>query len=97
MSAPPPAAPRARANSPAAACRTTTLEAEGRFGRGRHLSAPNAAPLGDYAFVSGRGAVPIVEEGQIVGAVGVSGAAPADHDHTIADEAAGHPELPKSH
>ena len=55
------------------------------------------ATLGDYRFVFGRGAVPLVEQGQIVGAVGVSGAVPAEHDHTIADEAAGHPVLPRSH
>src|SRR3989442_1446782 len=35
--------------------------------------------------------------GRMGGAGGVGGGAPADHDHTIADEAAGHPELPKSH
>ena len=87
---------RAKANA-AAAFRTTTLELEERFGKGRQLFASNVATLGDYAFVFGRGAVPIVEDGQIVGAVGVSGAVPADNDHTIADEAAGHPELPKSH
>jgi uncharacterized protein GlcG (DUF336 family) len=33
----------------------------------------------------------------IVGAVGVSGAVPADNDPTIADAAAGHPVLPQSH
>jgi len=27
----------------------------------------------------------------------VSGAVPADNDHTIADAAAGHPTLPRSH
>jgi uncharacterized protein GlcG (DUF336 family) len=31
------------------------------------------------------------------GAVGVSGAVPADHDHAIADAAAGHPTVPRSH
>ena len=45
----------------------------------------------------GKGAVPIVEDGRIVGAVGVSGAVPAENDHTIADAAAGHPAIPKSH
>jgi uncharacterized protein GlcG (DUF336 family) len=41
--------------------------------------------------------VPIVEGGAVVGAVGVSGAVPADNDHAIADAAAGHPEIPRSH
>ena len=45
----------------------------------------------------GRGGVPIVEGDRIVGAVGVSGAVPADNDHTIADAAAGHPVIPASH
>ena len=87
---------RAKANA-AAAFRTTTLELEERFGKGRQLFASNVATLGDYAFVFGRGAVPLVEDGRIVGAVGVSGAVPADNDHTIADAAAGHPTLPRSH
>jgi glc operon protein GlcG len=87
---------RAKANS-AAAFRATTLDLEERFNKGRALFASNVAALGDYAFVFGRGAVPIVEGGQIVGAVGVSGAVPADNDHAIADAAAAHPELPRSH
>jgi glc operon protein GlcG len=87
---------RAKANA-AAAFRTTTQDLEERFTRGRQLFADNVATLGDYRLVFGRGAVPVVEGGQIVGAVGVSGAVPADNDHTIADEAAGHPTLPKSH
>jgi len=87
---------RAKANA-AAAFRATTLDLEERFNKGRQLFASNVATLGDYQFVFGRGAVPIVDGGQIVGAVGVSGAVPADNDHTIADEAAGHPDLPKGH
>ena len=86
---------RAKANA-AAAFHATTLDLEERFTK-RQLFADNVATLGDYQFVFGRGAVPLVEEGRIVGAVGVSGAVPADHDHTIADEAAGHPTLPRSH
>ena len=86
---------RAKANA-AAAFRATTLELEERFAKGRQLFASNVATLSDYQFVFGRGAVPLVEGGQIVGAVGVSGAVPADNDHTIADAAAGHPELPRS-
>ena len=87
---------RAKANA-AAAFRTTTLDLEERFNKGRQIFADNVATLGDYQFVFGRGAVPLVENGQILGAVGVSGAVPADNDHAIADEAAGHPVLPKSH
>jgi glc operon protein GlcG len=87
---------RAKANA-AAAFRATTADLEGRFGGSRQLFASNVATLGDYQFAFGRGAVPLVEEGRIVGAVGVSGAVPADNDHAIADAAAGHPEIPKSH
>jgi glc operon protein GlcG len=86
---------RAKANA-AAAFHATTLDLEERFTK-RQLFADNVATLGDYQFVFGRGAVPLVEGGRIIGAVGVSGAVPADNDHTIADEAAGHPTLPKSH
>jgi glc operon protein GlcG len=86
---------RAKANA-AAAFQATTLDLEERFAK-RQLFADNVAALGDYHFVFGKGAVPLVEDGRIVGAVGVSGAVPADHDHTIADEAAGHPTLPRSH
>jgi uncharacterized protein GlcG (DUF336 family) len=45
----------------------------------------------------GKGGVPIVDGGRVVGAVGVSGAVPAEHDHAIAEAAAGHPEVPVSH
>jgi uncharacterized protein GlcG (DUF336 family) len=86
---------RAKANA-AAAFHSTTLDLEERFGK-RQLFADNVATLGDYQFVFGRGAVPLVEDGHIVGAVGVSGAVPADNDHTIADAAAGHPVLPRAH
>ena len=86
---------RAKANA-AAAFHATTLDLEERFGK-RQLFGDNVATLGDYQFVFGRGAVPLVEDGRIVGAVGVSGAVPADNDHTIADAAAGHPVLPRAH
>jgi glc operon protein GlcG len=86
---------RAKANA-AAGFRASTLDLEERFTK-RMLFADNVATLGDYAFVFGRGAVPLVEDGQVVGAVGVSGAVPADNDHTIADAAAGHPVIPRSH
>ena len=86
---------RAKANA-AAGFRASTADLEERFTK-RMLFADNVATLGDYAFVFGRGGVPVVEGGRVVGAVGVSGAVPADNDHTIADAAAGHPVVPASH
>jgi len=86
---------RAKANA-AAGFHASTLDLEERFTK-RMLFADNVATLGDYQFVFGRGGVPIVDGGRVVGAVGVSGAVPADNDHTIADAAAGHPVIPKSH
>ena len=79
---------RAKANA-SAAFQASTLDLEERFNKGRQLFASNVAGLGDYAFVFGRGALPIAIDGRVVGAVGVSGAVPADHDQTIADAAAG--------
>jgi uncharacterized protein GlcG (DUF336 family) len=87
---------RAKANA-AAGFRASTHDLEARFGGARQLFASNVAGLESYQFVFGRGAVPVVEAGQVVGAVGVSGAVPPDNDHLIADAAAGHPALPKSH
>jgi uncharacterized protein GlcG (DUF336 family) len=87
---------RAKANA-AAAFRGSTADLEARFGGARQLFASNVAALTNYQFVFGRGAVPLVDGGEVVGAVGVSGAVPADNDHLIADAAAGHPELPKGH
>jgi uncharacterized protein GlcG (DUF336 family) len=86
---------RAKANA-AAGFHATTLDLEERFTK-RMLFADNVATLGQYEFVFGRGGVPLVDGDRIVGAVGVSGAVPADNDHTIADAAAGHPKIPKSH
>ena len=87
---------RAKANA-AAGFRATTRDLEERFAGSRQLFAANVAGLDAYQFVFGRGAVPIVEDGRVVGAVGVSGAVPAENDHTIADAAAGHPAVPTSH
>ena len=86
---------RAKANA-AVAFRATTLDLEERFAK-RLLFADNVAALGDYRFVFGKGGVPLVEAGRVVGAVGVSGAVPAENDHTIADAAAGHPQVPPGH
>jgi glc operon protein GlcG len=85
---------RAKANA-AAGFRASTLDLEERFTK-RMLFADNVAPLGG-GFVFGKGGVPLVDGDRIVGAVGVSGAVPADNDHAIADAAAGHPALPKTH
>ena len=79
---------RAKANA-AAAFRTTTLDMETRFSQGRQLFASTVASLGDYQLVFGRGGVPLLDDGRVVGAVGVSGAVPADNDHAIAEAAAG--------
>jgi len=87
---------RAKANA-AAAFRATTDDLERRFATARALFAGNVASLGDYKFVFGRGGIPLVAGDRIVGAVGVSGAVPPDNDHLIADAAAGHPAVPKSH
>ena len=87
---------RAKANA-AVAFRASTADLEERFSGARQLFASNVATVGDYRFVFGRGAIPLVKGGQIVGAVGVSGAVPADNDHRIADAAAGHPTIPTSH
>ncbi len=86
---------RAKANA-AAGFRATTLDLEERFTR-RLLFADNVATLGAWQFIFGKGGVPLVEGGQVIGAVGVSGAVPADNDHVIADAAAGHPSIPASH
>ncbi|HET8578007.1 MAG TPA: heme-binding protein, partial [Methylomirabilota bacterium] len=75
---------RAKANA-AAAFRASTEELEKRFSGARELFANNVAALPGVELVFGKGAVPLVEDGRIIGAVGVSGAVPADNDHAIAD------------
>jgi uncharacterized protein GlcG (DUF336 family) len=86
---------RGKANA-AVAFQTTTLDLEDRFTK-RMLFATNVATLGAAPLVFGKGGVPLVESGRIVGAVGVSGAVPAENDHLIADAAAGHPVLRPGH
>ncbi len=81
----------------AAAFRASTQDLETRFGGARQLFAGNVAGLDNYQFVFGRGAVPLVQEGRIIGAVGVSGAVPAENDHLIAETAAWQPVVPRSH
>jgi glc operon protein GlcG len=87
---------RAKANA-AAAFRASTQDLEARFGGARQLFGSNVAGLDSYQLVFGKGALPVLHEGNIAGAVGVSGAVPADNDHLIADAAAGHPQLSKDH
>ena len=87
---------RAKANA-AAAFQATTHTLADRFATARARFAGHGAALGDYKLVFGRGGVPIVAGDHIVGAVGVSGAVPPDNDHLIADAAAGHPVVPRSH
>ena len=86
---------RAKANA-AAAFRSSTDDLESRF-TARALFAGNVATLGDYQFVFGKGGVPIQADGRVIGAVGVSGAVPADNDHTIAVAASGHTVVRSSH
>jgi len=86
---------RAKANA-AAAFRSSTLDLETRFNT-RQLFAGNVAALGSYEFVFGKGGVPILTDGRFLGAVGVSGAVPAENDDVIALAGAGNPVLPKTH
>ena len=86
---------RAKANA-AAGFQASTLDLEERFTR-RMLFADNVATLGSYEFVFGKGGVPLLDGDRVIGAVGVSGAVPADNDHAIADAAAGHPALANAH
>jgi uncharacterized protein GlcG (DUF336 family) len=86
---------RAKANA-AAAFRASTHDLETRFSA-RQLFASNVAALGSYQFVFGKGGVPLLADGRLLGAVGVSGAVPADNDHVIAQAAAGHPVIPPAH
>jgi uncharacterized protein GlcG (DUF336 family) len=86
---------RAKANA-AAAFRSSTQDLEARFSA-RQLFAGNVAALDGYQFVFGKGGVPLFSDGRLLGAVGVSGAVPADNDHVIAVAASGHAVIPASH
>jgi uncharacterized protein GlcG (DUF336 family) len=83
-----PAIARAKAAA-AAAFRTSTRDMEQRFAGGpRALFATNVAQMSGYELNFGQGAVPVQDAGRVLGAVGVSGAVPADNDHAIAEAAA---------
>ena len=70
----------------ASAFRATTAELEERW-KGRPLFASSIIGLGPGRFLIGKGAVPIVVNSRVIGAVGVSGGIPADLDHQIAEAA----------
>jgi glc operon protein GlcG len=70
----------------AAAFRVSSAEIDERW-QTRPLFANSIIGLGPGRFVVGKGAVPIIEEGKVIGAVGVSGGIPADLDHQIAQAA----------
>src|SRR5919202_3252863 len=76
---------RAKANT-AVAFRTSTAELEQRW-RERPQFALSVVNLGPGQFVIGKGAVPIVIDGTVVGAVAGSGGIPADPDHALAEAA----------
>jgi uncharacterized protein GlcG (DUF336 family) len=84
---------RAGQANAAAGFHATTLDLEERFSSA--CSSPTTSPRWATTLVFGRGGVPW-SRGSHIGAVGVSGAVPADNDHTIAD-GAGHPTIPASH
>src|SRR5215470_19996037 len=70
----------------ASAFRASTAELEERW-KVRPLFATSIVGLGPGRFLVGKGAVPIVEDGKCIGAVGVSGGIPADLDQQIAEAA----------
>ena len=76
---------QAKANT-AVAFRASTAELEERW-QTRPMFANSVVNLSCGQFVVGTGAVPIVIDGLVVGAVGVSGGIPADLDHAIAEAA----------
>jgi uncharacterized protein GlcG (DUF336 family) len=71
----------------ASAFRATTAELEERW-KARPLFASSIVGLGPGRFFVGKGGVPIIADGHVIGAVGVSGGIPADLDHEIAEAAA---------
>ncbi|ETX00893.1 MAG: hypothetical protein ETSY1_09595 [Candidatus Entotheonella factor] len=71
----------------AVAFHASTAELEARW-QDRPMFANSVVNLSPGQFVVGKGAVPIIIEGTVVGAVGVSGGIPAELDHAIAEAAA---------
>lgn len=70
------------------AFRAETAELEERW-KARPLFATSVLTLTGGPFLVGKGAVPIMDGGDVIGAVGVSGGIPADLDHQIAKAAVG--------
>ena len=70
----------------AAAFRASTADLEERW-LVRPLFAQSVINLAPGKFVVGKGAMPLVIDGTVVGAVGVSGGIPADLDQAIAEAA----------
>lgn len=70
----------------AVAFRASTAELEARWLE-RPMFANSVINLGPGRFVVGKGAVPIVVDDVVIGAVGVSGGIPADLDQAIAEAA----------
>jgi uncharacterized protein GlcG (DUF336 family) len=70
----------------AAAFRASTAELEARW-QERPMFANSVVNLSPGTFVVGKGAMPLVLDGVVIGAVGVSGGIPADLDHAIAEAA----------
>lgn len=68
------------------AFRASTAELEERW-KSRPVFAQSIIGLGSGRFVPTKGATPIIEDGEVIGAVGVSGGIPADLDHQIAEAA----------
>jgi glc operon protein GlcG len=67
----------------ATAFRASTSELEERW-QSRPLFATSIIGLGPGRFLVGKGAVPIIKDGKVIGAAGASGGIPADLDHQIA-------------
>src|SRR5580704_12514549 len=68
----------------ASAFRASTAELEERW-KARPLFATSIIGLGPGRFLVGKGALPIIENGKVVGAVGASGGIPANLDHQIVE------------
>jgi len=75
----------------ASAFRASTAELEERW-KARALFANSIIGLGSGRFLVGKGAVPIIEDDKVIGAVGVSGGIPADLDNQIAEAAVAMPD-----
>ena len=71
----------------ASAFRASTADLEERW-KTRPMFATSIVGLGPGRFLVGKGAMPIIKDGKVIGAAGVSGGIPADLDQQIAEAAA---------